>query len=780
MTQPLFFRPDPQIPDADLLGYGDLFGANMQPLGFLNGDPELAAQLQPYAAPDDPEQYGPPAPEQPPLLDGQYTPDQLEGDFPTLQGEGGRQFRVTPMGLQPMEGVQDPNTGELLDPGQPATDPLAPLVGGAQVLGSSVGVGPLAGATQEEKLSALGLGGGAEPPAPEAPAGGAPAQGPLLDGRYNAQQLEGDFPVIQAPGGQAFRVTPMGLQPYERQGALPPDVAQRQLGALQTQQGAYMDAAMQARSDEARLYREENLRQMAQLEAQKSQREADQQEMIAKVARWRDEQQQVLNMGISDSYLDAAGPVASLFAVLGATLLGGAGSDAGLRMMERRVDRFVTNQVQTRNTRLNILAEQIGSTEQAIRLGKAELYKLMGDQSELMMAKTKNDVFEAQAPAILEQMKMKALENYQAAEQLSLGKMIERVPPPPKPTSPEALQKYGELRRERDAAGSMVQRVEQQLGLVWAPGQNGQPGHYANGAQVLKEGIQGVGSLEQLAPDLLYSIAGQAAAEGYQVRGAIEALAYAQVRQMQPTGPISNVDAKVGKMAAAMQTEEGLLQGLARLRMGEQQQQQNDAAQFGPDVVAEYNRRFQAAGGRMMQSQPAASRPATVEEAKGAALRMSGGRAPSEAPGQIPPDAESRMQQLSSDVMALGSEAQLPPGAIDILIAQAAHESRNGDSQGAEHGNMFGHKSSKGGRAFEAMTTEGEGAAAVRVPQSFADYGSIAENVADHLSLLQRRYPRAWEALQAEDPAAYVAALKDGGYFTGNENVYLDRILQRL
>jgi hypothetical protein len=151
---------------------------------------------------------------------------------------------------------------------------------------------------------------------------------------------------------------------------------------------------------------------------------------------------------------------------------------------------------------------------------------------------------------------------------------------------------------------------------------------------------------------------------------------------------------------------------------------------------------------------------------------------PEETSMAIPPKADQRMAQVREDLQALAPE--LPPEGLAILAAQAGHESREGDSEGAQHGNMFGHKQSGKRPGFSANTTEGEGAGAVRLKQNFASYGSITESVADHLSLLKRNYPIAWEALEVGDVDAYVAALKDGGYFTANEAVYKNALQRRL
>jgi flagellum-specific peptidoglycan hydrolase FlgJ len=666
MPDLLYFNPDPQIPDADLLGYGDLVYSNGV-TNYLSGDPEMAAGLPrppPGVNPKGSIDMGPPAPPA----------------APPLQGADGQQYQV-----------------DLMDP----ENPLKPA---------------------------------------------------------------------QAPG----------LQVAQREGALPPDVMQRQGAEMAAMQQQSLAAEQQSRADQARIMNDATLKAMAKNEADRIKQQQDIQEQQAKVERLDKERQQLASMEIDKSLSGAVGLVGGLMSVLGAALLGSTGSDAGLRMIESTIDRSVRNQVNQRDTKLGLLTEQVGSAQQAIKMGKAELYKLAADRAELLVQKTKNDVYEAQSPAIIQGLRQKQLEYTQKWEQDSLGKTIEKVPPPAKPPSPEALQKYGELRRERDAATGVVQRMEQATGLVWSPGKNGQPGHYANAQEVIKKGIPGTGELEQWIPTSVYSTLGQQ--DAYQIRGAKQAIAYAMVRQMQPTGIISDVDRKVGDIAATLDTEQGLVQTLERLRNGEDQQRANDAAQYTPQVVAEYERQYRAAGGREQTTTPAAIRPATLEEKRRAAETMGQPQQPQSMElQQMTP--EQRMGALNESLTTIAQEKNIPPEGIAILMGQAGHETNDGKNMPTN--NFFGMKSTernrKGGAGMtNLMTTEGAGSSAKRVPQNFATFDSANDAAMDMLSLLERKYPRALEALQMGDADAYVAALKDGGYFTGNEGGYLQGILRRL
>jgi flagellum-specific peptidoglycan hydrolase FlgJ len=775
----LYFNPDPDVQDADLLGIGDLIYSDGSTQYIPGNDPELIAGLPPPppgVSPQGAVGMGPPEASAPSAQPMGPPMAPLQLDTPEL---GPVELDPNTGNLRPMQGMQDPNTGELLDPGP--TSSFLPALG-REIGNAAQGYPqPLGQAWGEE------MGGGA----PSAPTSSGPPpvtvqteRGPVtMDPTGNIQPGAGGVPLEQ------LQQQMDGMVPVQREGALPQDVAQRQMAEMQSMNAQTLATTEQARRDESRIYNELLLQQMAANDGERQKREQQLADDQARAERLQAEYYRTNDVQLDQSVRGAMGDASGTMGIIGAMLMGAAGNDQGWRWLDKNVDRFVNQQVRQKDSALAMLASQYGSTQQAIAAGKASLYKVSADRLELLAQKAKGDVYEAQTPAVLQQLRQKQDDAMKEFERLSLGKTLEKAPLPPKPPTPEQMQSYGELRREREAAGSMVQRVEQQLGLVWSPGKNGQPGHYANKQDVMGKGIQGVGNLEQLAPDLIYSIAGQAAAEGYQVRGAVEALAYAQVRQMQPTGPISNVDAKVGQAAAAMRTEEGLLQGLERLRMGEERQQRIDAGQYGENVVTEFNRRVGAAGGLGSSSTPAAARPATAEEKRNTSAQLRASSAPTAAavPDGSGADAmalapEQRMAMIQGDLQTLAGD-ELGPEGVAILVAQAAHETSDGAR--LPRNNFFGHKASgrsaaQGYGSANLETTEGEGAGAKRVRQNFATFPTSTASAADHISLLRRNYPRAWEALQVGDVDAYVASLKDGGYFTGNEDQYKRALLRRL
>jgi flagellum-specific peptidoglycan hydrolase FlgJ len=758
MPLPIYFDPDPQIPDSDILGIGDLVlddGSRR----FLNGEPDIAGSL-------------PRVPgmqlDTPPLID----PMAMQRQPEPLIGADGQAYQIdqtgtfTPVnslaleGAPPMADYQPGGEGQggmgIMEVGNPEMQRPSPVQQEPALMG----------ALQDQ----------------------APDMLPTSLLPQSPEDLQRQPEPLQAADGRMYQVDQTGqFVPYERTGALPPDVAQRQLSELDQMQQQTLGATELARADEARIVNEAVLQQLAANEAQKTIQEEEIREQQFKIERWQKEQQALADMEPDTGLIGAhgggvGGVLGSLFAIAGATLLGGAGSDAGLRMIDNSIERNVREQVRRRDTKLGLLANQIQSSEQAIKMGKAELYKNLADRTELLAQKTKNDVYEAQSPSIIQTLRQKQLENMQEAERLSLGKVTERVPAPPKPPSEAMLQKYGELRRDRDGANNIASRAEQQLGLLWVPGKNGQAGQYRNKAEVLDKGIQGVGALEQWVPDFVYSTMGGMTAEGYQVRGAAEAMAYAQIRQMQPTGPISNADIQAAVKAGALNTEEGLIRGLERIRLQAEGAAAHDAAQYGPEVVGEYERRYRRSGGQTL-GDVAPGRPAALQDKQQEIDRlMNKGKQQRTSASTMPEDPQQRMAMLAEDLQALGGE-ELPPEGLAILRAQAGHETADGKRLPTN--NFFGHKASQRSRAAgrgvaNLETTEGEGANAKRLKQNFATFNSSAESVADHLSLLKRKYPRAWEALQAGDEGAYVAALKDGGYFTGPEGAYLAGIQRRL
>ncbi len=642
MANLLYFQPDPNIADSDVLGYGDAFYDDGQSR-YVSDDPDLVMGVPP--PPQDMGQQGslgmgPPMP--PPIIDSEQGPLELD--------QLGN--------LRPYEGVQDPNTGELMDPGP--TSNLLPALG-REIGNAAQGYPePLGQAWEQE------MGGDQQ----------APSQGGAQAVTYNDQKtgqpmtIQPDGTLAQGAGGipiEQLQQQMGGMQPVQREGALPPDVAQRQAQEMGAMNADTLQVEGQQRAEESRIMNEHTLRQMSANEAERHKREQELADNEARAERLRQQHQTVNDMQIDQSIIGARGAVGGIFGVLGAMLMGAAGNNQGWRMLEKDVDRWVGDQVQRKGTKLNMLAKELGNTEQAVAAGKAALWSVAAQRADLLTQKTKNDVFEAQTPGVLQKVEQLQLAEMQKFERLSLGTTLEKTPLPAKPPSAELMQKYGELRRTRQTDSGIGQRAETELGLVWDP----KTQDFINKKQVLADGIQGIGALEQWVPNAVYSTLGGKTAEGYQVRGAAEAMAFAQLKQMQPTGIPTQKDIEGAVRAGAYNTEEGFIEALRRMRIATDQQKQHDAAEFGADVVTEYDRRYQASGGRTQTSSPSASR-APVSSELGAEIdrRKAPQQEPtSRGPGNLPPPTPEELQQ---SIRGFAESANLNPDAVARVIG---HES---------------------------------------------------------------------------------------------------------
>jgi hypothetical protein len=108
---------------------------------------------------------------------------------------------------------------------------------------------------------------------------------------------------------------------------------------------------------------------------------------------------------------------------------------------------------------------------------------------------------------------------------------------------------------------------------------------------------------------------------------------------------------------------------------------------------------------------------------------------------------------------------------LAIVTAQWAHETGRGASMlNFNFGGIKGRSPSGLGAAY--LTREGWGASERRLVDTFRAYTTAGEGARDYVSLLKRRYPDAVEAAREGDPGGFVRALKERGYFTGNEAAY--------
>lgn len=761
MTMPIprYFDPDPEIPDADLLGYGDIVyddGSRR----YVSNDPEIVTQLEMK-----------PIETQVPNLQQQVpVPELMKQPPPPIQGADGRLF-----------------TTDWKDPYNPIKE-LDPLAGNSLAMPAQTPMGPMGGQQGGMGIQSVGT-----PVRPD----GSPIQTPE---QFDALMKQPP-PPIQGADGQLYMTDindpenpikpydPNGLQVVGREGALPPDVAQQQLGALEQAQQATLAANEQARAETARIQQEAFAQEMGVNEARKQALQQEQQEQKAKLERWDNEQQQWAEMEIDKSLSGAVGVAGSIFAVLGSALLASTGSDAGGRMIDNSIDRHVRLQLQRRDSMLRIYADRIGDTKQAMHQGKAELYKIAADRAELMTKKTANDVYEAQSPAIIASLREKQVAEMNEAQTASLGKFIERVPPPPAPPDRVSREGYGKASAEQTQAQKDALRALSAIGGKYDP----QTGRITNRDEILKRGIRGVGSFDTFMKDLgrlpVVGALPQAldtaitSQEGLDVRYALEALVGAEAKRQNPTGVLSEGDIQRARESLGITSEKGAIDAIERALNAQPQTRAQNVATYGAPAAAAVEGTMGALGqGRQeltapsqyQQLEPGRAREQIQQE------RARSQTEPTELKDMSP---EQRMAALNEGITALSQDKGIPPEGVAILMAQAGHETNDGKNLPTN--NFFGMKSTprnmaRGAGATNLMTTEGAGGSAKRVKQNFATFDSANDAAIDMLSLLERKYPRALEALQAGDVDAYVAALKSGGFFTADESVYANGLRRRL
>lgn len=751
MTQP-YFIPDPNIEDADLLGYGDLLFDNGT-TKYLSGDADLAAGL--------PRQN----------VDQGPAPDLMQQMQP--QPIGGTNLSVDPSTGNIMSSNANDVSQYLSDtqrqPPPPPESHVAPMTGQSRREQDLMG--------QMDQMS------GTSALAPQ-PIPGTQMQVDPSTG--NISPLGGQ----QAPGGATspqYGYGAGGLQPVQREGALPPEIAAQQASQRETANTNEMLALASSREAEANVYRQAALKRQGELDAERAAQQKAIDEQQAKAERWQQEQRDTAAMDIKTDLVSAEGAIGSVFSILGAAVLGAVGSDAGLRMIDNTINTNVNRQISMRDSKLKILAEQLGSTQQAIAAGKATLYRIAADRAETMQQITKADAFEAQTPEILSRLRQKQQLYEQEQQRISLGKTLEKAPAGLAPPKPIDVEKYGKLAAEQAQQEKNIQRAANAIGLT---GYDPKTGKFSNREEILKNGIPGVGKLDsflQGVPGLRNIDNAATSVEGQKVRAALEGLVAAEAKAQNPGRAPTDADRDAARITLGLNTEEGTIAAVERL-MGQQEQYkaQNTAA-FG-NAAATYEGRIDAQGARPPQAngpvdtgrplEPGQARQMLEQERQRMRPREGLDPAVQEATGQAGSQASANpIQEVAAEVQTVAGR-ELPPEGLQILVAQAEHET--GDGKHAPNNNMFGHKASGGRQGAELMTTEGEGANARRVKQTFAVYPTVAESVTEHVDLLKRRYPDAWKALERGDAPAYVAALKDGGYFTGSETEYLNGIQRRL
>jgi len=112
---------------------------------------------------------------------------------------------------------------------------------------------------------------------------------------------------------------------------------------------------------------------------------------------------------------------------------------------------------------------------------------------------------------------------------------------------------------------------------------------------------------------------------------------------------------------------------------------------------------------------------------------------------------------------------------LAVLTAHWAHETNQG---AAMYNYNFGGIKGVGpsGAYANHRTREGKGLREQRKTARFRAYTKATEGAIDYVSLLQRLYGRALEAAARGDVAGFVNGLRQGGYFSGDEDIYLQKV----
>ncbi len=733
MPVPMKFVPDPHIPGADQLGIGDLHYDDGS-VKFIE-DPELALHVGQY----------------PDSVDEINAASAASGAVPA-NGNGRSFMDLT----QPPEGPPPP-------PPDPSAPPAPTPFPGSTAAGAGFTPEPVAASS--------------EPVIPDISAEAAAAR----EARAVPVSSPG-FAVNEPPPGPpttgvgaAPAVAPPQLKVTGRTGRLDPEVAARQAEERANQNINEQTTLQQGRDSAFAIERADIRDQRIRIQAEKEAAQAQVREHQQKLNRFRDEQRQVANAGIERDLISAQGP-GSIMSVLGAALLGATGSDAGLRMIDRAIDRHVQSQISRRDSKLRAIADQLGSEEQAVQMAKGQYYDALAKHAEQLQRLTKSDAYAAATPGIIEALRSKQLEKSQAAETESLGKTTETLGGGPKELPWQQVKEYGEKRQALEQGSKGITRAANALGLT---GYDPKTGRFANRDEILKNGIPGVGKIDSFLQDLgklpVVGALPQAldtaltTKEGIAVRSSLQDLVSAKAQEQNPGRAPTDNDRVAAAKTLGLDTEEGTIRAVERM-MGQQEEGRDRLiATYGPRAAAEYERSFQEqGGGRDMKATGGGEATATSDDIKAELARRK----------EQPAGQQKASIEDVRGAIAAQAGKELPPAGQAILAAQAAHET--GDGKHVVGNNFFGHKAKGDEPSVTAQTPEGGGKDQKIVPGKFRAFASAEESVSEHIDLLKRKYPAAWTALQNGDENAFVAALKDGGYFTDDESTYLKGLQRRI
>jgi hypothetical protein len=208
-------------------------------------------------------------------------------------------------------------------------------------------------------------------------------------------------------------------------------------------------------------------------------------------------------------------------------MLGATGSQAGLNAIAQDIDRDLRKKMLVRGNQLEALAAELGDEEQAIAGAKAKLWGLLEREAANTGRLYDAAGIEHNTPAVIAEIKQRALAEDQEQERLSLGKTVEtyheaRAGGRTGPNLDDAAKHYEKAAELNPAAGDLgldelaadqrkdfvarmeglsdaehsLNEIDQFIGI-----QRDGAGNVANREQIEKKGIEGAGFFGGRTPD---------------------------------------------------------------------------------------------------------------------------------------------------------------------------------------------------------------------------------------------------------------------------------------
>ena len=304
--------------------------------------------------------------------------------------------------------------------------------------------------------------------APAVPTGGAGAAVASMPESPPPTPTSTDLYQVAAAEALQPRYVPgraAGYQPAQRTGALPADVAARQREQSAAADADLLQQTELAREAETEMLRKEADRLRVAAAAQRADAEQAAREAQARKARYQSEQRDVENMQIAAD-LSHEGPLKNVLTVLGSALMGYIGSDAGIRLTEKRIDEHVRAQLAQQGSKLRRLADAIGSEEQAIAHAKERYYGALAMRLDADLKANRAQFAGKQTGMVLSALKRQQISSAHEAETQSLGKETEVY---------QQAQRGGIVRGDMVKAAGLLEKGEKAAQARQEADQKGKP-----------------------------------------------------------------------------------------------------------------------------------------------------------------------------------------------------------------------------------------------------------------------------------------------------------------